>query len=68
MHVNPQDGRCRSCNGELDIVAVSDVAMTVECASCGDSFDVETDALHDGGIEYYVGFLAEQTARGDDAP
>lgn len=67
MRVNPKDGRCRSCNGELDIIEVSDAAMTVECGSCGDTFDVETDAFHDGGIEYYVGFLTEQARRGDDA-
>ena len=30
------------------------------CFVCGDIYDVETDAFHDGGMTYYVNFLAEQ--------
>jgi transcription elongation factor Elf1 len=66
MRVNPKDGRCRSCNSVLEIVDATDAAMTVQCDTCGEIYDVETDAFHDGGMEYYVGFLAEQArCRGD---
>jgi hypothetical protein len=31
MRVNPKDGRCRSCGGELTIIDADDATMTVEC-------------------------------------
>ena len=31
MRVNPTDGVCRSCGGELEIVDADDATMTVEC-------------------------------------
>ena len=67
MRVNPLDGRCRSCDGELEIIDVTDATMEVECQKCGESYEVETDAFRDGGMTYYVGFLAAQTKCGDDA-
>ena len=60
MRVNPRDGRCRSCNGDLEIVDATDEIMTVRCEKCGEIYDVETDAFHDGGMTYYIEFLAEQ--------
>ena len=60
MRVNPRDGCCRSCKGHLEIVDALDDALTVRCESCGEIYDVETDAFHDGGMTYYVDFLAEQ--------
>ena len=42
MRVNPRDGRCRSCNGQLEIVDAVDDALTVRCESCGEIYDVET--------------------------
>jgi hypothetical protein len=59
MRVDPKDGICRSCNGELKIIDVDDATMTVNCFDCGDSYLVETDAFGDGCMTYYVGFLAE---------
>jgi hypothetical protein len=44
----------------LEIVDALDDALTVRCESCGEIYDVETDAFHDGGMTYYVDFLAEQ--------
>ena len=62
MLVNLKDGACRSCGQTLKIVAADDATLTVECVECGDSYDVETDAFHDGGIDYYPRFLARQLA------
>src|SRR5438093_1052452 len=33
MRVNPSDGRCRDCNGPLDIIDARDDTLTVECAN-----------------------------------
>ena len=66
MRVNPRDGCCRSCSGQLEIVDALDDALTVRCESCGEVYDVETDAFHDAGMTYHVDFLAEQMkCRGD---
>ena len=66
MKVNPQDGKCTSCNGVVEIIDVDDATMTVECTQCGDSYLVETDAFGDGCMTYYVGFMAEQMEKGTD--
>lgn len=64
MRVDPKDGRCRSCGGELEIIDADDATMTVECqGECGESYLVESDAFGDGCMTYYVGFLA---GRGDE--
>jgi transcription elongation factor Elf1 len=60
MHVNPRDGVCRSCNGPLRIVDVDDATMTLDCMQCGDSYNVEPDALGDGCMIYYVQMMAER--------
>ena len=60
MKVNKQDGVCRECRGELAVVEADDATMTVECLECGETYAVEPDAFRDGGVIYYVGFLAEQ--------
>jgi len=58
MRVKPDDGKCRTCGGELDIIDVEDATMTVEC-QCGDTYVVEPDAFGDGCMTYYVGLLQE---------
>ena len=58
MRVDPKDGRCPECDGELEIIGADDATMTVECTECGDLYDVETDAFGDGCMTYYAGFLA----------
>lgn len=60
MRVNPQDGKCRSCEGPLIVVEADDATMTVECEECGDLYLVEPDAFGDGCMTYYVGFLTGQ--------
>lgn len=60
MKVNKQDGACRECRGELAVVEADDATMTVEFLECGDTYAVEPDAFGDGGVIYYVGFLAKQ--------
>lgn len=62
MKVNPRDGTCRDCGGELSIIDADDATMTVECEMCGVAYFVEPDAFGDGCMTYYVGFL---TARGE---
>jgi len=59
MRVNPRDGVCRSCGGQLEITEADDATMTVECQECGDSYLVEIDAFGDGCMTYFVGFMEE---------
>ena len=66
MLVEPQDGRCRECSGQLEIVGADDVALTVECCECGDTYAVETDAFGDGAIHYWPAFMAEKLDHGGD--
>jgi len=61
ISVDLQDGHCRTCGGQLTIIAADDATMTVECAECGDLYDVETDAFGDGCMKYYPAFLTGQT-------
>ncbi len=67
MRVNPQDGTCRTCRGELEVIDADDATMTVECQAdgCGDSYLVEPDAFGDGCVTYYVPFLAERMYGGE---
>ena len=70
MRVNPCDGRCRSCGGELEIIDADDATMTVRC-SCGEEYLVETDAF-DGQQTLPIGEIAqaivgEESDRGDQA-
>ena len=59
MLVDLQDGKCRSCRGQLEIVGVDDGTMDVECTECGDEYVVEPDAFNDGGIKYWPAAMAE---------
>ena len=65
MGVKPEDGTCRSCGGVLEIVEVGDATMSVECAECGDSYEVETDAFNDGGMVYWPAMMARQEGVSD---
>lgn len=60
MRVNLKDSSCRTCRGQIEIIAADDATMTVECVECGDLYLVEPDAFGDGGIDYYPAFLAGQ--------
>lgn len=53
MLVDLEDGKCRACGGQLKIVGADDVTLSVECVECDEGYDVETDALNDGGIKYW---------------
>ena len=64
MRVNPEDGVCRSCGGELEITDADDATMTVEC-ECGESYLVEPDAFGDGCMTYYVPFIAHLEEGGE---
>ena len=62
MKVEPQDGKCRTCGGTLEIIDTDDATMTVECSdpACADSYLVEPDAFGDGAMHYQIGFLMER--------
>ena len=63
MKVDPKDGVCRTCGGDLQIIDADDATMTVECqnASCMDVYLVEPDAFNDGAVAYHPSFLAGLT-------
>ena len=58
MNINPTDGRCRSCGGELRIIDATDATLLVLCTKCDEEYEVETDAFKDGGVIYYPAFMA----------
>lgn len=62
MKVSHEDGACRSCQGNLEIIDADDATMTVECESCGDVYSVEPDAFGDGCMTYYANFRLGQSA------
>ena len=66
MRVDPKHGRCRECGGTLVIVDADDCSMTVECDSCGESYDVEPDAFGDGCMIYFFGLMVERLEAADD--
>jgi len=53
MIVDTEDGVCRSCGGQLEILDFDDVSLEVTCLDCADSYAVETDAFGDGCMTYY---------------
>ena len=61
MLVKTEDGVCRSCGEQLEIVDVDDCSLTVQCTdeACLDSYRLEPDALNDGGITYWPQAMAE---------
>lgn len=68
MRKDHKDGNCRECGGHLDVIDVSDVTLTVVCANCCESYDVETDAFGDGCMTYWPAAIAEKlkAETGDD--
>ncbi len=66
MIVRKEDGACRSCGGQLDIIDFDDASMTVVCSECSDSYDVETDAFGDGCMTYYFALTAKRILGEDD--
>ena len=65
MLVDLADGQCRSCQHQLEIVDIDDVSMHVECTSCGESYEVETDAFGDGCVTYYFAMMADRLGIGE---
>lgn len=65
MQVDPEDGACRECGGRLTITDSDDATMTVLCAACGDSYDVEPDAFGDGCVKYYFAMQVQQYEEGE---
>lgn len=59
MLVDLQDGKCRTCRGQLEIIGADDATLDVECTECGDDYTVETDAFNDGGIKYWPAAMVE---------
>jgi putative hemolysin len=67
MRVDPKDGHCRECGGDLEITDFDDCSLTVLCLNpdCGDSYPVETDAFGDGCLKYHFPLVLEQRLRGE---
>lgn len=59
MLVQLNDGKCRSCGGQLEITGADDATMDVECTECEDGYTVEPDAFNDGGITYWPQAMIE---------
>ena len=60
MLVDPTDGKCYECEGQLEIIDADDCSMTVQCVECGASYDVESDAFGDGCVTYYIPYMTER--------
>ena len=64
MLVKKEDGVCRTCGGQLEIIDFDDVSLSVQC-ECGDEYDVETDAFGDGCVTYYFSLMAQRLSTED---
>jgi hypothetical protein len=60
VYVRKEDGVCRSCGGQLQIVDFDDASLSVSCLECADGYDVETDAFGDGCLTYYFPLMAKR--------
>ena len=60
MIVNLEDGRCRECGGQLEIMDSDDCSLSVTCLECAESYDVEPDAFGDGCMTYYFPLRVQQ--------
>ncbi|MFO0814117.1 MAG: hypothetical protein U0796_12905 [Gemmatales bacterium] len=67
MLVNLEDGQCRSCQHQLEIVDFDDISLHVACTNCGESYEVETDAFGDGCVTYYLVLVAQRMGIGEGA-
>lgn len=65
MMVDLKDGRCNSCDGQLQIIDADDATMTCECTECGNEMTVEHDAFSDGAVHYLPEFLSGRMAAGE---
>ncbi len=63
MLVQLNDGKCRSCGGQLEITGADDATMDVECTECGDDYTVEPDAFNDGGKPTVLEYEADSELR-----
>ncbi|MCM2372104.1 hypothetical protein [Aporhodopirellula aestuarii] len=59
MLVDLNDGKCRSCSGQLEVAGADDATIDVKCTECGDGYTVEPDAFNDGGIKYWPEAMVE---------
>lgn len=59
MLVDMDDGRCRSCDGQLEITHFDDACLFVSCTDCSDDYEVETDFFGDGCVKYYFAMQCE---------
>lgn len=67
MIVDLNDGRCRSCGGQLEILDADDCTLSVTCTECSDSYDVEPDAFGDGCMTYFFPIRVRQLFGEEDA-
>ncbi len=68
MIVSLEDGRCRTCGGQLEILDFDDVSLHVTCTECADSYETETDAFGDGCMTYFLPLMTDRfLGKEDDA-
>lgn len=67
MIVNREDGCCRSCGGQLEILDVDDCSISVTCTECADSYELEPDAFGDGCMTYFFPLRAKQLLGKEEA-
>lgn len=59
MLVDPKDGTCPYCGGQMMITGADDVSLDTDCTECLESFHVEIDYFNDGGVTYWPAMMAQ---------
>ena len=68
MIVDLEDGKCRSCSGQLEILDVDDCSLSVTCTECADSYELEPDALGDACMTYFYPLRIKQLLGEEEEP
>ncbi len=64
VFIDPEEGCCAECSGVLEVTAVADATLSVECTDCGEACELEHDAFDGTATDYVLEFLRR---RGTDA-
>lgn len=59
MLVDPKDGTCPYCGGQMEITGADDASLDADCTECSQSVHVEPDYFNDGGIKYWPEAMVE---------
>ncbi len=58
MHLSP--GACRSCDGPLQIIDADDMSLTVACADCADTYEVERPDQRNSSLDTIAPHFMEE--------